>query len=68
MQEDSRDSFEMHNHIGHNVQLSHLPTGQVGNVMVQVGSQNQHPNNHHPNGETRPTVIESSQPHIIECT
>ncbi|GJQ82489.1 putative metal ion binding protein [Trypoxylus dichotomus] len=41
-----------------------LPSNQL-----QPGIQRQQPGGpHHPGKETRPTVIESSQPHIIECT
>lgn len=36
---------------------------------LQTGGPRQIPQGpHHPGKETRPSVIESSQPHIIECT
>ncbi|CAG9814397.1 unnamed protein product [Phaedon cochleariae] len=63
--EDPKESFEMH----HPPQLSHpvLHPGLSRPLpsLIQNGAL-QRPL--HPGKETRPSVIESSQPHIIECT
>lgn len=71
--DDPRDAFDHHPphsapQLGHTVLhpgLSRpLPPGAL-----QGGGQRQLPQGpHHPGKETRPSVIESSQPHIIECT
>ncbi|XP_075233538.1 uncharacterized protein LOC142331482 isoform X2 [Lycorma delicatula] len=57
---DSRDSFDIHGHSNHGHQ--HPPNGhlQQPNCGVVNGTQG--------NETQRPSVIESSQPHIIECT
>lgn len=41
---------------------------QLQNHLVQNSSHYTHASHHQQNGESRPSVIESSQPMIIECT
>uniref|UniRef100_A0A1B6C4A5 PR domain zinc finger protein 1 n=1 Tax=Clastoptera arizonana TaxID=38151 RepID=A0A1B6C4A5_9HEMI len=52
---DSRDSFESHHHV-----QQHLPQRSQPSAVENVNMNVSEPQ--------RPTVIESSQPHIIECT
>ncbi|XP_049821907.1 PR domain zinc finger protein 1 isoform X2 [Aethina tumida] len=70
--EDSKESFEIHS--PQHSQLSHpvLHPGLSRPLPAPILQTNPQrinpPQSHHPGKETRPSVIESSQPHIIECT
>ncbi|KAF5288937.1 hypothetical protein FQA39_LY03816 [Lamprigera yunnana] len=70
--EDSKDSFEVHSQTHINRPGVHpglprqLPTHNLQPVNQRQGSGP--PTSHHTNKDSRPSVIESSQPHIIECT
>ena len=65
---------QMHEHQLHHMKKEQLPTmvpsQQHQNHIVQNSSHYTHTQHHQhqQNGESRPSVIESSQPMIIECT
>lgn len=69
--DDHKESFEITN--SQPTQLSHtvLHPGLSRPLpsLIQNGAHQRPPQTSlHPGKETRPSVIESSQPHIIECT
>ncbi|KAJ8948561.1 hypothetical protein NQ314_008396 [Rhamnusium bicolor] len=68
--EDPKETFEIHSQppqISHPV--LHPGLSRPLPSLIQNGThQRPSQNSHHPGKETRPSVIESSQPHIIECT
>ncbi|CAH0556950.1 unnamed protein product [Brassicogethes aeneus] len=71
-EESSKDTFEIHgspqNQMTHQVLHPGL-SRPMGAPILQANPQRINPpQQHHPGKETRPSVIESSQPHIIECT
>ncbi|KAF2901559.1 hypothetical protein ILUMI_04626 [Ignelater luminosus] len=72
MHEDSRESFEVHTQS--QAQLNHpglhpgLPRQLPPHALQPVTQRTAPSTSHHPSKEARPSVIESSQPHIIECT
>lgn len=72
MHDDPRDTFESHPQtqqpqLGHTVLHPGL-SRPLGSLQSGGGQRNLPQGPHHPGKETRPSVIESSQPHIIECT
>lgn len=68
--DDVKDSFDIHNgqpQISHTV--LHPGLSRPLPSLIQNGSHQRSPQSSlHTGKETRPSVIESSQPHIIECT
>lgn len=67
MHEDSRESFEVHQN-QHPGLHPGLPRQLPPHALQPVTQRTAPPTSHHPSKEARPSVIESSQPHIIECT
>ncbi|XP_018563210.1 PR domain zinc finger protein 1 isoform X3 [Anoplophora glabripennis] len=67
--EDPKDTFDVHSQppqISHPV--LHPGLSRPLPSLIQNGTHQRSQNSLHPGKETRPSVIESSQPHIIECT
>jgi hypothetical protein len=66
MHEDSKEFLEVHSQ--QQSQMGHSVLHPGLSRPLPPGLQNNQRQPPHPGKETRPSVIESSQPHIIECT
>ncbi|XP_071052678.1 PR domain zinc finger protein 1 isoform X2 [Onthophagus taurus] len=66
--DDSREPFEVHQQQHPIGQVLHPGLSRPPSTIPQSLQRPPPQTPHHPGKETRPTVIESSQPHIIECT